>query len=126
MQFKGETLSIALGIIAIVVAVIEARKSARNYKKTKSLLDEISKRAELIDRTVLEHQAQLGSLLNKALDRIGQPPIDLRPISSEEIDAILYNNEPESLEVENKYGTTTIIGKRKEIKDIAIDEIKHK
>ena len=75
----------------------------------------IQHKSELIDRSVQLQQEQLIAIINKALDKIGQPPIDMVPISMEEIDAI-FNEKTVEVDVPNKAGgKTAIIGKLKDI-----------
>ena len=87
--------SLVVGIISIILAVVamvasnkESERSAENYKNTKELLNKIESRSELIDRAIQIQQAQLVQIINKALDKIGQSPIDFEPITEEEIKAL--------------------------------------
>jgi len=87
--------SLVVGIISIILAIVamdaskkESDRSAENYKKTKGLLNEIEHRSEIIDRAIQIQQAQLVQIINKALDKVGQSPIDFQPITEEEINAL--------------------------------------
>ena len=87
--------SLIVGIISIILAVVamsaskkESDRSADNYKNTKDLLNKIEHQSELIDRAIQIQQAQLVQIINKALDKVGQPPIDLQPITEDEINAL--------------------------------------
>ena len=101
-------VSIVLGAYAIWFAWKESRQSSENYNKTKELLATIEAKSELIDRSVQLQQTQLLAIINKALDKLGQPPIDMRPISLEEIDA-LVNEKIIAVEVPNHAGGETVI-----------------
>lgn len=107
--------SVALSLFAIWFARKESQKSDRCYRKTLKVLNSIQHKSELIDRSVQLQQEQLIAIINKALDKIGQPPIDMVPISMEEIDAI-FNEKTVEVDVPNKAGgKTAIIGKLKDI-----------
>lgn len=87
--------SLIVGIISIILAIVamsaskkEADRSADNYKNAKDLLKKIEHRSELIDRAIQIQQAQLVQIINKALDKVGQSPIDYQPITEEEINAL--------------------------------------
>lgn len=110
-------ISIGLAIYAIYFAKKESKQSSDNYYKTKELLAKIEGKAELIDRSVQLQQTQLIAIINKALDKIGQSPIEMQPISLEELDAI-FNNTMVDVEIPNKAGgNTVIIDKLKNIRD---------
>lgn len=85
-------VSLVVGVISIVLAIDsmksskeESKRSAENYQKTKELLETIEHRSDIIDRTIQGHQMQLVLIINKALDKIGQSPIDFEPMTQEEI-----------------------------------------
>ena len=87
--------SLVVGVISIVLAVVamisskkEADKSTENYRNTKDLLDKIQHKSDLIDRAIQIQQAQLLQIINKALDKIGQSPIELQPVTEEDINAL--------------------------------------
>ena len=96
-------ISVVLGLFAIWFALKESKKSDESYQKTREVLDSIQHKSELIDRTVQLQQEQLIVIINKALDKIGQPPIDMVPISLEELDAI-FNEKMVEVDVPNKAG----------------------
>ena len=81
-------ISIILAIVAMVVSQKESERSVENYKNTKDLLNKIEHKSELIDRAIQIQQAQLVQIINKALDKVGQSPIDFQPITEEEINAL--------------------------------------
>ena len=81
-------VSIVLAIVAMIASKKEADRSAENYIKSKDLLNKIEFKSELIDRAIQIQQAQLVQIINKALDKLGQSPIDLQPITEEEINAL--------------------------------------
>lgn len=81
-------LSIILAIVAMVASKKEADRSAENYRNTKELLNKIEHKSDLIDRAIQVQQAQLVQIINKALDKVGQSPIELHPITEEEINAL--------------------------------------
>lgn len=119
-----DVISITSGIVSVLLAIYaiwfaqkESKQSSDNYYKTKELLAKIEAKAELIDRSVQLQQTQLIAIINKALDKIGQSPIEIQPISLEEIDAI-FNNTMVDVEIPNKAGgDTVIIDKLKNIRD---------
>ncbi|MBQ5610042.1 MAG: hypothetical protein IIU83_00425 [Fibrobacteraceae bacterium] len=80
--------SIVLAIVAMISSKKEADRSAENYRNTKELLNKIENKSDLIDRAVQVQQAQLVQIINKALDKIGQSPIELQPITEEDINAL--------------------------------------
>ena len=87
--------SLIVGIVSIVLAKVamdasekESERSADNYNKTKELLNDIEHKSDLIDRAVQIQQAQLVQIINKALDKVGQSPIEWEPITMEEIDKL--------------------------------------
>lgn len=95
-------ISIFLGAYAIWFAWKESKHSAENYNKTKELLAKIESKAELIDRSVQLQQTQLIAIINKALDKVGQSPIDIHPLSLEEIDQIISEKvEPTVQQLDN-------------------------
>ena len=75
-------------IVAMISSKKEADRSAENYRNTKELLNKIENKSVLIDRAVQVQQAQLVQIINKALDKIGQSPIELQPITEEDINAL--------------------------------------
>ena len=81
-------ISIILAIVAMIASKKESDRSAKNYIKTKELLDKIEHKSDIIDRAIQIQQAQLVQIINKALDKVGQSPIDLQPITEEEINAL--------------------------------------
>lgn len=81
-------ISIILAIVAMIASKKESDRSAKNYTKTKELLDKIEHKSDIIDRAIQIQQAQLVQIINKALDKVGQSPIDLQPITEEEINAL--------------------------------------
>ena len=81
-------ISIVLAIVAMVASKKEADRSAENYRNTKELLNKIEHKSDLIDRAVQVQQAQLVLIINKALDKVGQSPIEFQPITEEEINAL--------------------------------------
>lgn len=81
-------ISIVLAIVAMVASKEEADRSAENYRNTKDLLNKIEHKSDLIDRAIQIQQAQLVQIINKALDKVGQSPIDFHPITEEEINAL--------------------------------------
>ena len=88
-------VSLIVGVVSIILAVIamnaskkESERSADNYQKTKELLEKIEHKSDLIDRAIQIQQAQLVQIINKALDKIGQSPIEFQPITEEEINAL--------------------------------------
>lgn len=85
-------ISIALAIYAIWYAHKESKQSTKNYENTKELLTKIETKSELIDRSVQLQQTQLIHIINKALDKVGQPPLEMQPLSIEEIDALFKGN----------------------------------
>ena len=95
-------VSIVLGGISIIIAVKESKHSTENYRKTKELLTTIEHKSELIDRAIQVQQTQLVQIINKALDKVGQPGIEIEPMTNEDIDKLFR--------VE---GETLIIGKEK-------------
>ncbi len=110
-----DIISITAGIISIILAVYaiwfakkESSQSAENYRNTKELLKDIEHTTQLIDRSVQLQQTQLINIINTALNKIGQPPIDMQPISLEEIDA-LFGLKTVKVEVPNKAGGKTAI-----------------
>lgn len=116
-------VSVVLGLFAIWFAKKESKKSDESYQKTREVLDSIQHRSELIDRSVQLQQEQLIAIINKALDKIGQPPIDMAPISLEEIDAI-FNEKTVEVDIPNKAGgKTAIIGKLKDINSAIEQEL---
>ena len=52
------------------------------------MLDKIEHKSDIIDRAIQIQQAQLVQIINKALDKVGQSPIDFQPITEEEINAL--------------------------------------
>ena len=80
--------SIILAIVAMVASKKEADRSAENYRNTKELLNKIEHKSDLIDRAIQFEQAQLVQIINKALDKVGQSPIELQPVTEEEINAL--------------------------------------
>lgn len=80
--------SIVLAIVAMISSKKEADRSTENYRNTKELLNKIENKSDLIDRAVQVQQAQLVQIINKALDKIGQSPIELQPITEEDINAL--------------------------------------
>lgn len=88
-------VSLIVGVVSIILAVIamnaskkESERSADNYQKTKELLEKIEHKSDLIDRAIQIQQTQLVQIINKALDKIGQSPIEFQPITEEEINAL--------------------------------------
>lgn len=81
-------ISIILAIVAMIASKKESDRSAKNYTKTKELLDKIEHKSDIIDRAIQIQQAQLVQIINKALDKVGQSPIDFQPITEEEINAL--------------------------------------
>lgn len=81
-------VSIILAIVAMVASKKEADRSAENYRSTKELLNKIEHKSDLIDRAIQVQQAQLVQIINKALDKVGQSPIEFHPITEEEINAL--------------------------------------
>lgn len=81
-------VSIFLAIVAMNASKKESERSADNYNKTKELLNDIEHKSDLIDRAVQIQQAQLVQIINKALDKVGQSPIEFQPITAEEINAL--------------------------------------
>ena len=81
-------ISIILAIVAMVASKKESERSAENYKNTKDVLNKIEHKSELIDRAIQIQQAQLVQIINKALDKVGQSPIEFQPITEEEINAL--------------------------------------
>lgn len=94
-------ISIILAIVAMIASKKESDRSAENYIKTKELLDKIEHKSDIIDRAIQIQQAQLVQIINKALDKIGQTPIDFQPITEEEIDA-LFEEKKKPLDLEIK------------------------
>lgn len=80
--------SIVLAIVAMISSKKEADRSAENYRNTKELLNKIEHKSDLIDRAVQVQQAQLVQIINKALDKVGQSPIEFQPITEEDINAL--------------------------------------
>ena len=72
----------------MVASKKEADRSAENYRNTKELLNKIEHKSDLIDRAIQFEQAQLVQIINKALDKVGQSPIELQPVTEEEINAL--------------------------------------
>lgn len=81
-------ISIALAVVAMIASKKESDRSAENYIKTKELLNKIEHKSDIIDRAVQGQQAQLVQIINKALDKIGESPIEFQPITEEEINAL--------------------------------------
>ncbi|MBR5273221.1 MAG: hypothetical protein IKU25_07520 [Clostridia bacterium] len=81
-------LSIVLAIVAMIASKKETDRSANNYRNTKELLNKIEHKSDLIDRAVQVQQTQLVQIINKALDKIGQSPIELQPVTEEDINAL--------------------------------------
>lgn len=108
VSFASGIISIVLGAYAIIFAWKESKQSSENYNKTKELLAKIEAKSELIDRSVQLQQTQLIAIINKALDKIGQSPIDIQPISLSEIDAI-FGQKVVEVEMPNKAGGKTVI-----------------
>lgn len=116
-------ISIVLAIYAIYFAKKESAQSADNYNKTKELLKEIEHKTELIDRSVQLQQTQLINIINAALDKIGQPTIDMQPISLEEIDA-MFGLQTVKVDFPNKAGgKTAIIDRLSKIADTIENEL---
>ena len=82
-------ISIFLGIVAIIIAVKEAKKSDENYRRTENVLKEIEFKSMRMDQSLQTIQNHLLDMIKIAMERMGQPYNDLRPISKEEIDEIL-------------------------------------
>ena len=81
-------ISIILAIVAMIASKKESDRSAENYAKTKELLDKIEHKSDIIDRAIQIQQAQLVQIINKALDKVGQSPIELQPVTEEDINAL--------------------------------------
>lgn len=81
--------SIGLAIYAIYFAKKESTQSAENYNKTKELLKDIEHKTELIDRGIQFEQKYLMSIVNKLLDSVGKAPVQMEPLSIEEIHEIV-------------------------------------
>lgn len=110
-----DIISITAGVVSVVLAIFalwfakkESRQSSDNYNKTKELLTQIEHKTELIDRSVQLQQTQLINIINTALDKIGQTPMDIEPISLEEIDK-LFGMQTTKVEIPNKAGGKTAI-----------------
>lgn len=87
--------SLVVGVVSIILAVIamtaskrESTRSIENYNNAKELLNKIEHKSDLIDRAIQIQQTQLVQIINKALDKIGQSPIEVQPITIAEIDAL--------------------------------------
>lgn len=82
-------VSVILAIYAIIFAKKESTQSAENYDKTKELLSEIEHKVELIDRGIQFEQKYLFEIINNLLNKSGKDPVDMEPLTLDEINEIV-------------------------------------